>query len=246
MLKALTRSAPVQLALGLLLGGFMWLAKATTRWEVRGLERVAPFWESREGLVGCVWHSRVLMTIAGWPKGVQPPTMLISRSPDGEFVAHAARRLGVGVIRGSARNPRKTKEKGGVTAFRAMLAHIEAGGVLCITPDGPRGPRMRASLSAVRLAQAAQCKLLAYTWSSTARLVFNSWDRFMLAMPFGRGVIVWRGPFDPPRPDASEEELEALRLAIESELNAATHEADAATGAPRIEPAPAALPRPAA
>ncbi|MCG8443072.1 MAG: DUF374 domain-containing protein, partial [Caulobacterales bacterium] len=134
MLKSLLRAAWAQAAIGALLAGYMSLVKHTTRWEVRGLDVVEPVWRGRAGVIGCVWHARVLMTIAGWPRDVQRAAILISRSPDGEFVAQAARRHNIGVIRGSARNPKKTKGKGGMSAFRAMIEHVNDGGCMAITP----------------------------------------------------------------------------------------------------------------
>jgi hypothetical protein len=237
MLKRLLRAAWVQALLGFVLAGYMGLVKATTRWEVRGRDVVEPIWAARHGVVGCVWHARVLMTIAGWPKNVQPATILISRSPDGEFVALAAKHHGIGVIRGSARNPRKTKEKGGTEAFRAMVDHVQSGGCLAVTPDGPRGPRMRVSLGAVRLARSTQAPMLAFAWSTSARIVFKSWDRFILPLPFSRGVIVWKGPIAPP-PQGDPAALEATRAALETAMNEAAREADEATGRAVIEPAP--------
>jgi lysophospholipid acyltransferase (LPLAT)-like uncharacterized protein len=237
ILKRLLRTTWVQAALGAALAGYMSFVKATTRWEVRGREVVEPIWAARKGVIGCVWHSRVLMTIAGWPKGVQPATMLVSRSPDGEFVVHAAKRLGIGVIRGSARNPRKsTKEKGGVAAFRAMAEHIAAGGCMALTPDGPRGPRMRISAGAVRLARSTQAPMLAFAWSTSSRVVFDTWDRFIVPLPFARGVIVWKGPIAPPPPD-DPAALETARQALETAMNEAAREADEATGCSVIEPA---------
>ncbi|MAB69891.1 MAG: hypothetical protein CMH89_09705, partial [Oceanicaulis sp.] len=39
MLKSIVSSPPVQALIAALLAGYMSLVKATTRWEVRGLER---------------------------------------------------------------------------------------------------------------------------------------------------------------------------------------------------------------
>jgi lysophospholipid acyltransferase (LPLAT)-like uncharacterized protein len=242
MLKRLLRSAPVQATLGALLALYMQLVKATTRWEVRGRDVVEPVWAEGKGVIGCVWHARVLMTIAGWPKNVQPATILISHSPDGEFVARAAKHHGIGVIRGSSRNPKKTKRKGGVTAFRAMAEHVASGGCMAMTPDGPRGPRMRAGEGAVRLAKTTGAPMLAFAWATSRQIVFDSWDRFILPLPFGKGVIVWKGPIPAPAADASETELEATRAALETALNAASREADEAAGAEVIEPAPSPEP----
>lgn len=245
MSKRLLRASWIQAALGLALAGYMQLVKATTRWSVHGLDAITPIWDGGQGVVGCVWHARVLMTIAGWPKNVQPATILISRSPDGEFVAHAAKHHGIGVIRGSARNPRKDKDKGGAPAFRAMIEHVANGGCLAVTPDGPRGPRMRASLGAVRLSRATGAPMMAYAWSTSGRIVFNSWDRFILPLPFSKGVIVWKGPIAPP--ESSEPAvLEAKRLELEAAMNEAARQADEASGRPAIEPAPAHPERPPA
>ena len=230
MIKAILQSGPVQGGLGALLAGYMRLVKATTRWERRGLAHVEPIWSGAGGVVACLWHSRILMSIAAWPKQAQTPAVLISRSRDGNVVADAARRHGVDVVRGSSLNQRKTaKQKGSVGAFRDMARHVRAGGCMAITPDGPRGPRMRAGDGAVKLARIAHAPILPVAWSTHRAVVFNSWDRFMLPLPFGRGVIVYAEPIllDAHADDAA---VDAARADLEARLNAATDEADAACG----------------
>ena len=237
MLKAILNSSPVKAALGAVLAGYMSLVKATTRWERRGLDHAQPIWDSGAGVVGCVWHSRILMTIAAWPSHAQGPAILISRSKDGDVVADAARRHHVGVVRGSSLNQRKTsKQKGSVGAFREMARHVETGGCMAVTPDGPRGPRMRAGAGAVKLARTAGVPVFPCAWSTSRAIVFNSWDRFMMPLPFARGVIVYGEPIT-LEPEADDEAVEAARALLESRLNAATAEADAACGRDRIEPA---------
>lgn len=247
MLKRLIRTRWFQAVVGWLLAGYMSLVQHTTRWEVRGLDAIEPIWAGGQGVIGCLWHARILMTVAGWPKNVQPASILISRSADGEFVARAAKAHGIGVIRGSGRNPKKDKQKGGVAAFRAMCDHVNAGGCLAITPDGPRGPRMRVTPGAVRLARTTGAPMMAFAWSTTRRHVFNSWDRFILPYPFSRGVFVWKGPI--AAPDSNDPEaLETTRIALEAAMIDAAREADEATGHAAIEPAPprgSATPEPA-
>ena len=237
MLKAILNSGPVQAALGALLAGYMSLVKATTRWERRGLAHAEPVWNSGQGVVGCVWHSRILMTIALWPKHAQGPAILISRSRDGDVVADAARRHDVGVVRGSSLNQRKTtKQKGSVGAFREMTRHIETGGCMAVTPDGPRGPRMRAGSGAVKLARTGAVPVLPCAWSTRRAIVFDSWDRFMLPLPFARGVIVYAEPIWIGA-DADGAALETARATLEDRLNQATAEADQACGRSLTEPA---------
>lgn len=242
MMKRLFRSPPVQFVLALVLASYMRLVKHTTQWRVEGEDIVQAIWDGGEGVIGTLWHSRVLMTIAGWPLEKEPakqfPAILISLSPDGEFVAKATKMLGVGVIRGSTGNPKKKqKNKGGLRAFRDMLKHVQGGNCLAITPDGPRGPRQRVSLGAIQLAAKTGAPVLAFAWSTEKAKFLKSWDRFLLPLPFGKGVIVWDGPLHIAR-NAGPDALEAARRELEDKLNAATERADRACGHEPIRPEP--------
>ncbi|WP_440957718.1 lysophospholipid acyltransferase family protein [Oceanicaulis sp. LC35] len=237
MLKSIVSSAPVQALIAALLAGYMSLVKATTRWDVRGLEHAQPVWDSGDGVIGCVWHGRILMTIAAWPKRVQPPAILISRSREGDVVTKVARHHKVGVVRGSSRNKNKTKEKGGLSAFREMVRWVEGGGCMALTPDGPRGPRMRAGLGAIKLGRATGAPLLGLGWSTSNAILFKSWDRFMLPLPFGKGVIVWTEPVLIPK-DADKAALETARATLEARMITANMEADLACRGEAITAAP--------
>ena len=155
------------------------------------------------------------------------------------MVARAADHHDVGVVRGSSLNQRKrTKQKGSVGAFREMTRHVEGGGCMAVTPDGPRGPRMRAGAGAVKLARTAKVAVFPCAWSTSRAIVFNSWDRFMLPLPFARGMIVYEEPIEIAE-DADDEAIEHARALLEERLNTATYEADMACRKVAIEPAEA-------
>jgi lysophospholipid acyltransferase (LPLAT)-like uncharacterized protein len=91
----------------------------------------------------------------------------------------------------------------------------------------------------VVLAKIAGAPLLAVTWATSNRLVFEkSWDQFVFPLPFGKGALIWGNPIAPPSPDASDAEVEAVRLALEAEMNRIAAEADRFAGVPAIAPAP--------
>jgi len=117
-----------------------------------------------------------------------------------------------------------------------MVRWVEKGGCMAITPDGPRGPRMRAGPGAVKLARAAGAPLLPLGWSTTNAIVFKSWDRFFLPLPFGRGVIIWGEPVQVPA-EADRDALEQARARLEAVLVKANQDADAACRKRVIEPA---------
>jgi lysophospholipid acyltransferase (LPLAT)-like uncharacterized protein len=156
--------------------------------------------------------------------------MLISGHRDGRFIARAVARFGIRAITGSS-------TRGGATAARECVSALASGSIVCIAPDGPRGPRMRASPGAVEIARIAGKPLVPVAYSTTRRRVLGSWDRFLLALPFGRGVFVVGDPIDPP---AAEDRAasEAVRQQLEDALIAVTAEADRRTGHAPIAPAP--------
>lgn len=240
MLKRLVRTPLVQSALGALTSGYMRLVARTTRWRIENPEIAAAALQPGKGACVVIWHGRLGMIYSCWAlyPAVKDPAMLISLSPDAQFVARGAELLGARVIRGSThRAERAQKRKGGAGAYRKMIAHVAQGGVLCLTPDGPRGPRMRASLGAARLARHTQAPVLCLGVAVSRRFVVNSWDRLIVPLPFGRGVLVWDGPIAPP---AREDDADAVRADMEARLIAVTQRADTLAGAQAIEPAPVA------
>src|SRR5258707_13439018 len=72
--------------------------------------------------------------------------MLISAHGDGRIIADAVTYFGVNSIAGSTR-------RGGSSALRLMLKQLAAGDCGGITPDGPRGPAMQATLGIVNVAR---------------------------------------------------------------------------------------------
>jgi lysophospholipid acyltransferase (LPLAT)-like uncharacterized protein len=236
MLKRILRSRAVQGALTALAASYLRLIAHTTRWQVEGGDIADAAWRSGNGVCLLLWHGRFNMLYSCWPRDVAVrPATLSSRSRDGDLGAGTAQRLGATVIRGSTRRQDRAKDKGGEDAYRRMIAHVEGGGVMCLTPDGPRGPRMRVSSGAPRLARQTQAQTLCLGLSVQRRIVLNTWDRMVIPLPFGRGAIVWDGPVAPPVPEA---DVESVRAEMEARLIAVSRRADALAGAPIIDPAP--------
>lgn len=236
MFKRAMRSAPMQACLGGLIALWMTLVKYTTRWEILHADRAKPVINSGKGLIALTFHSRFLLLTSAWKKSFQHPYVLISQSRDGNIVSWTCRWLGLSTVRGSARNVKKSKVKGGGRAGRNIVDAIEAGGCIVITPDGPRGPRQRVPIGPFRLARLSEAPVLPCTFSVQRRKQFNSWDKFILPLPFGRGQIIWGTPRSVDK-TMSDDALEEMRAEVEQEMNALMAQADQALGHAPIGPA---------
>lgn len=205
-------------------GLFCWLVAqyirlvwVTGHWRVIGGEYPGHFWREGRPFIGAFWHGRILMMPCAWQTS-RHMNMLISQHRDGELIANTIAHFGLGSVRGSSR-------RGGAQALRSMLRALRAGEYVGITPDGPHGPRMRAADGIVTVARIAGLPILPATFGVSRRKLLGSWDRFVIALPFSRGVIIWGTPIEIPA-QADEAVLEQVRLQVEGALNRITEEAD--------------------
>jgi len=219
--KRILRSSTVREIFAWLLSQYIRLVRLTGRWEYRGQEHMDRLRATGQPFVLCFWHNRIMMSPYVWP-GPEPCHVLASSNRDGQLIAAVMRWLNVDPIFGSS-------SRGGRESFRIMVRALRERRVVAITPDGPRGPRMRLKPGAVVAARLVGVPLLPTAWSSTRHRRINSWDRFLFALPFGRGVHLIGEPID-PREGTVDEVTERL----ERVLTALADEADRLAGQPPI------------
>ena len=170
-----------------------------------------------------MWHGQhALMPFIKRPE--HRAKVLISRHRDGEINGIVAERLGVATIRGSGDHGGEFHRKGGVGAFREMLAALTEGFNMATTADVPKVSRI-AGLGIVKLAQLSGRPIYAVAVNTSGRVVIDSWDKSVINLPFGRcagavGEPIWVAA------DANEAALERARMQVEHSLNAVTRRAE--------------------
>jgi lysophospholipid acyltransferase (LPLAT)-like uncharacterized protein len=140
--------------------------------------------------------------------------------------------FGIGTIAGSTR-------RGGSSALRVMLKQLKEGAAIGITPDGPRGPAMTVSIGIVNVARIAGVPIVPVTYATSRRRELATWDRFQLALPFGRGVFMFGEPIEIDA-ELDEAALESLRNLLEIRMLEMDREADRLVGYEASQPVAAA------
>jgi len=79
------------------------------------------------------------------------------------------------------------------------------------------------------MAQKSGARLIPVGISARPRALAKSWDRYMFALPFGRAVMIFGEPLTVAK-DASEGEVERVRLELESEITRLEGEAERMLG----------------
>ena len=228
-LQQVLRFSAIEGALAWLASRYIHVVDLTTRWTITCPPETKALLDRQSPFIGCFWHGRMLLMSQAWPRK-RRFHILISRHRDGLFISRSIAHLNIGTISGSPK-------RGGAAALLAIEQRLSDGDVIGVTPDGPRGPRMRAKSGAIKAAQISGAPILPVSGSASLRCKIKSWDRFLLVLPFGRGELIWGDPILVPK-DADDATLEACRLALEASLNRITAESDRRCGHMPVEPAP--------
>jgi len=192
------------------------LLSFTIRKKALYAERPQKFWDQSRCIIGAFWHQRLLMMPFIPFQG--RAGMLISQHLDGEFITRAVKPFGIDSIRGST-------TRGSLSALRGMVRYYQSGGNLAITPDGPQGPRHKVQMGVIELAKQTGAPLFPVAYGASWKKVFNSWDHFVLPLPFSKVVFLWGEPVFVPR-HSDREQMEEKRLELEDRLLRITEEAD--------------------
>jgi lysophospholipid acyltransferase (LPLAT)-like uncharacterized protein len=116
-----------------------------------------------------------------------------------------------------------------------MLRALKSGEYVGVTPDGPRGPRMQAAQGVVFAARHAGVPILPLSYAAKGSKILSSWDRFLIPLPFCRGIMKWGNPIEVAA-NADGEEIARVTATLANELNQITHLLDTELGLPLIEP----------
>ncbi len=207
MLKRLSRSTPARAMAGRLIGAYLRLSLATTRWTIEAPAESWPHMTGQDGRTAIVafWHECLPLIPALWwhAHRANPSlamTVLISRHRDGRLITDIVRRWGVEVVAGSSARarPGAARDKGGAAALLQLLDLLRRGSLVAITPDGPRGPRRVLQPGIARLAALSGVPVIAAACIKTPHRRLRSWDRMLLPLPFGHGRIVCSAPIAVP------------------------------------------------
>ena len=233
--KRIARSAPVRALACFAMASYIWFVHATTRWRIVRRDIPESYWREEKPFILAFWHGRLLMMPYCWPRG-RRMHMLISQHRDGGLIANTISYFGMHTIRGST--ARQGRAKGAQASVLEMLRKLKAGDYVGLTPDGPRGPRMRATDGIAAVARLAGVPVIPCGFSTRRRHLMPSWDRFIVPLPFSRGVFVWGEPIL-VEPGARGEAIELARVAIETGINLVSEEADRLSGHDPAEISPA-------
>jgi lysophospholipid acyltransferase (LPLAT)-like uncharacterized protein len=192
------------------------LVYATLRLRLEHADRFQP----AAGAIFVTWHGRTLIP-ATYLRG-RGYCALISLSRDGEIQNNFFRLLGYQTARGST-------GRGGIRGALQMARRVKEGGVLVMTPDGPRGPTHKVQLGVILMAEKSGAPIIPVAVSADRRWLMKSWDSYMLPKPFAKVPLLTGEPIVVP-PNLNEAGRQRYADIVEIALNRLEREAERRAG----------------
>ena len=183
------------------------------RWTYLVESEKSDILNSHNGMIFCCWHNRLFLGPHILPRN-RIINALQSSHSDGMVTSTAFKFLGMNIILGSS-------NKGGMQAFRKMVKCMQLGESIAITPDGPKGPKEKVKDGVIKLAQITNSPIIPLVWSTKKFKIINSWDNFIIPIPFSKGVYSFGKPIYVKK-RINNDEFEISRKKLEREIKRLT------------------------
>jgi lysophospholipid acyltransferase (LPLAT)-like uncharacterized protein len=209
--KSTIKTSRLAVVLGHVAAFAMKVWSLTLRYRVNGHNGITQPNIPSQPVIYALWHNRIFTMPPIWRRtgGKNRSTVVLtSASKDGTSLAIAMESFGIGAIRGSS-------SRRALAALIGMKNALLDGKDVCVTPDGPKGPRYQVQGGLLKIAQATDTPIIPIhiRYSSAWRL--SSWDRFVIPKPFSKVHVTFDQPILISK-DLSDEAFEAARAKLES------------------------------
>jgi len=197
------------IVLGTLIGWFMKGCAMTLRFQIEDRCGIGTPGVHPAPVIYALWHNRFFTVPAAWRilcGQTRKSVVLTSASNDGAMVARAMAVFGFTAVRGSS-------SRRAVAALVGMKHAIRDGFDVCVTPDGPRGPRYVFHPGLVKIAEATHTPIIPIHVRFASAWRLKTWDRFVIPKPFSRVHVIFDRPLAvAPAADAVAFEVERQRI----------------------------------
>jgi len=224
MWRAIFTASLVQWVIAALVAFIVWLVYASCRVKLVNTATFKRF--VGKPVIFAFWHGRSMM--------LSPVTVFFrfsgyavtSQHRDGRLMAKIQRMFGLRAISGS------TGRKGAVSVLRQGVRVLREGNLICLSPDGPKGPRMRIHDGALYFAKMTGAPIVPVCFSCSRPWIQKRWDRYMVATPFSKLVVEAGEPFY----ISAKEDIEVARAKLENIMIEQLQRLDALFGLEKIKP----------
>ena len=207
--KKILKNFITQKLLALLGVVYILVVKITSKIYFKNMSIPKKYWANTKPFILVFWHSQLLMINYSW-KNKDKLNILASGHNDGQFGAIIANYLGANTITVSNK-----KRKINIRPIFELLKNNKC---IAITPDGPQGPKEKISEGVIKIAKQAKVPIIPIGFWSSRNFNLNSWDSFLITLPFSKCNFVWGQDISIPE-NLEDKDINKYKIILEEEIN---------------------------
>ena len=214
-MKKIIKLKFIQHLLSIIAAIYIFLVRITSNIQIINLKIPKNYWDNRKPFILAFWHSQLMMISFTWTNKYKI-NIIASNHSDGRFGALVGRFFKLNNI------PRSSKNSN--ASLKIIYKLVKNNEYIGITPDGPRGPKEKVSAGIIKLASSLEIPIIPCGYWSNRNFQLNSWDRFLITLPFSRCYFVWSDPINIEK-EIQNNNISEQQIILEERLNQITQEA---------------------
>jgi hypothetical protein len=215
--KKLVKNFFIQNFLGLIAALYIYITKITSNIKYENQLIPEGYWKNNQPFILAFWHSQLMMIAFSW-KITTKINILASAHSDGRFGAIIGKYFNLNNIPISKKNNN--------ISLRPIFKLLKNKEYVGITPDGPRGPKEKVSEGIIKIAKISKIPIIAVGYASSKNFKLQSWDSFLISLPFSKSSFVWSEPLEVPT-DLKDDQVYSYQKLLEDKINKCIQKAEA-------------------
>ena len=177
------------------------------RWRVINENFFLDLIQKKSPVILASWHGDLLFMpyLYRYYYNQHNLTAMVSRSNDGVLIGNVLKKFDMQMSWGSSR-------RYGVSAFLGLEKDLSQGRWVCLTPDGPRGPRHKVQKGVLMLSQVSGCPILPIGYDFIWKKEVSSWDKMKIPYPGSKAFLKFGQTLTVPPKLSHQEEQDYIRL----------------------------------
>ena len=207
--KRILRNSIIQNCLAFLAALFIYVVKITSKVKHQNLSIPKNFWLNNKPFILVFWHNQLMLISFCW-KEKKKLNIIASGHRDGRFGAIIGKLIYTNNIPTYSNNKKNS--------VRPIFDILKTNNYIGITPDGPRGPKEKCSDGVIKIASKTRVPIIPVGYFSSKNFNLNSWDSFLISLPFSKLTFVWGKPIIIPE-KLNESEIVEFQKILENKIN---------------------------
>ena len=207
--KKILKNIIIQNFLAFIASIYIYLVKFTSKFQYENENIPKKYWDNKKPFILAFWHNQLMTISFGWQTKKQI-NILASGHSDGRFGAIVGKYFNLNNI--------PTYDENKNISLRLIFKLLEKKNYLGIAPDGPRGPKEEVSIGIIKIAKKTNIPIIPVGYWSSKNFTLNSWDSFLITLPFSKCSFVWGEPINVSK-NVDDNEITNLQKLLTTNIN---------------------------